>query len=112
MDTTNRAIRLDPVDFPQAYFFNSVANYYLHRLDAAEKSAREAEKLDSQYRFPKVNQVLGVILAEKRDFAGAAEQMRSYLKFAPEAQDATTVKGQLAELEKLSNPTAKAAPQQ
>jgi len=41
VDSTNRLIKLNPLDFPAAYFFNSVANYNLENLDAAEKSARE-----------------------------------------------------------------------
>jgi tetratricopeptide (TPR) repeat protein len=107
-DTTDRVLKLNPMDLPQAYFYNSVANYNLKKFDLAEKSAREAEKLDSQHQFPRVNHLLGVILAEKQDYAGAADQMRNYLKFAPNSQDAETVKKQLTELEKLtSGPTAK-----
>lgn len=111
-DTTDRAIKLNPVDFPQAFFYNSVANYNLRNLDAAERSAREAQKLDSQHRFPKINHLLGIILSEKRDYAGAAEQMRSYLKFAPTAQDAGAVRTQLAEIEKLSGSAQKGTPNQ
>lgn len=107
-DTTDRVVKLDPFDFPVAFFYNSVANYNLRKIDAAEKSAREAQKLDTQHRIPKVDHLLGIILAEKQDYSGAAEQMRSYLKFAPGAQDADKVKTQLTELEKLSGPTAKA----
>lgn len=102
-DTSDRAIKLNPFDFPQAYYFNSVANYNLGNRDAAEKSAREAQKLDTQHRFPKVTHLLGIILAERRDYGGAAEQMRNYLKFAPGAQDANTVRTQLSELEKLAS---------
>lgn len=103
-DTTDRLIRLDPVDFPQAFFYNSVANYNLGKIEAAEKSAREAQKLDTAHRFPKVNHLLGIILADRRDYGAAAEQMRNYLKFAPNATDAATVRGQLSELEKLAGP--------
>jgi tetratricopeptide (TPR) repeat protein len=101
-DTTDRVLKLNPFDFPQAFFYNSVANYNLGKLDAAEKSARDAQKLDTQHRIPKVDHLLGMILAQKRDYNGAAEQMRSYLKFSPQAQDADTVRTQLAEIEKLS----------
>jgi tetratricopeptide (TPR) repeat protein len=101
-DTTDRALRLNPVDFPAAYFYNSVANYNLKKIDAAEKSAREAQKLDPQHRIPKLDHLLGMILAERRDYAGAAEHMRNYLKFAPGAQDADKVRSQLTELEKLT----------
>jgi tetratricopeptide (TPR) repeat protein len=101
-ETTDRALKLNPVDFPLAFFYNSVANYNLRNLDAAERSAREAQKLDTQNRLPKVSHLLGMILADRQDYTGAAEQMKNYLKFAPGAQDAATVRNQLAELEKLT----------
>lgn len=101
-DTTSRLIKLDPFDYPQAYFFNSVANYNLGNMEEAEKSAREAQKLDTDHRFPKVNHLLGVILASRRDYSGAAEAIRSYLKFAPNASDAAAVRTQLGEIEKAA----------
>lgn len=101
-DISGRAIKLDPVDFPDAYLYNALANYNLRRFDVAEVSARQAQKLDSAHRWPKADRVLGTILYEKKDYTGAAEQMRSYLTFAPDATDADLVKAQLAELEKLS----------
>ncbi|TMB63019.1 MAG: tetratricopeptide repeat protein, partial [Deltaproteobacteria bacterium] len=101
-DTSGRAIKLDPVDFPDAYFYNAVANYNLQRFDAAEASARQAQKLDTAHRWPKADRVLGAILYEKKDYTGAAEQLRNYLTFAPDATDADQVKAQLAEIEKLS----------
>lgn len=102
VDTTGRAIKLNPFDFPQAYFYNSVANYNLGNAEAAEKSAREAQKLDTAHRYPKVEHLLGIILADRREYGAAAEQMRNYLKFAPGAQDAATVRTQLSEIEKLA----------
>lgn len=108
-DTTDRLLRLDPFDFPQAYFFNSVANFNLRRLDAAERSAREALKLDQQNRIPKIRHLLGIILANKQDYSGAAELLRAYLPHASNSEEADLVRRQLAELEKLigaSNPAA------
>lgn len=101
-DTTARLIKLDPVDFPEAYYYNAAANYNLSKIDAAEVSAREALKLDTAHRFPKVEHILGLILYQKNDYAGAAEQMRKYLIDAPNAPDAQQVKTQLAELERLA----------
>ena len=40
--TTEVVMRLNPYDFPQAVYYNAVANSQLERLDIAEKSAREA----------------------------------------------------------------------
>jgi tetratricopeptide (TPR) repeat protein len=105
-DVTGNAVKLDPFDYPQQFFFNSVANYNLHDMDAAEKSAREAERLDTGHLYPQVSHLLGVILAQRQDYIGAAGEMRNYLKFAPGAEDAATVRGQLDQLEKLSAQSA------
>lgn len=99
-DTTDRVIRLNPLQFPQAFFYNAVANYNLQKYDAAEKSAREAVKLDTQHRMPKAQHILGVLLAMKNDYAGAAENMKGYLQFARGASDAEAVQKQLTEIEK------------
>lgn len=98
-ETTQKAIKLNPYDFPAAYFYNSVASVNLQDLETAEKSAREGMKLDSQKRIPKLAHVLGIVLAQKQDFAGAAENMKLYLKMLPNATDADIVKKQLAEVE-------------
>lgn len=104
---TDHLLRLNPVDFPQAWLFNSVANYYLKNLDAAEKSAREGLSHDASHHLPKMNHLLGVILAQKQDYAGAVEQLRDYLRYAPNATDSEEVKKQLAEVEKFTGPEAK-----
>ncbi len=102
LTSSSEALRLNPVEFPLAYFLNAVANLNLHHLDAAEKSVREAIKLDPQMQNPKEAQVLSVILREKGDVAGAAEQMRTYIKLAPNAPDIAVAKSDLVEMEKKS----------
>jgi tetratricopeptide (TPR) repeat protein len=99
-DTTDRVIRLNPLQFPEAFFYNAVANYNLQKFEEAEKSASEAVKLDTAHRMPKAQHILGVLQAMRNDLQGATENMRAYLKYAPTASDAEAVKGQLAELEK------------
>jgi len=104
-----RATELDGVDFPAAFYYNSLANYRLGNLELAEKSARQAETLGAQRAFPQVNLLLGVMLANKRDYADAAQQLRSYLQAAPNAPDAEKVRQQLAEVEKLQAADANGA---
>jgi tetratricopeptide (TPR) repeat protein len=101
-DLTEKTVKLDPFDYPQAFFFNSVANFNLKNYEAAEKSALEAERLDTRHQMPKVSHLLGILLAEKQDFTGAAERFRTYLKFAPMASDADKVKTQLDQVEKIA----------
>ena len=100
--STRALLDLDPYNYPQAYYMNALANYNLRNIDAAEKSAREAERLDTRGLFPRVWKLLGDILASRRAFTEAAEQMRGYLKFAPQAPDAGAVRAQLSQFEALS----------
>ena len=101
VEITDRAIKLDSTDFPEAYFYNAIANLNLRKLDAAEKSAEQVAKLERpQQKFPKLDHLMSEILAQKGDYAGAAEKLRGYLKNNPDAKDAKEVSAQLAELDK------------
>ena len=73
---TDRLLKLNPAANWQAYFFNAVGNYNAQNLDAAEKSAREVLRYDTQHKFPTASQLLGGIFARRGDYAGAAEQYR------------------------------------
>ena len=101
LETTDRILRLDPYNYPAVHLYNAVANFNLKRYTEAEKSAREVLKLDKARRLPQANHILGVILAQRGDFQGAAENMRAYLKLAPNASNAQLVKDQLAKVEQL-----------
>ena len=107
----DRGLKLDPVDFPQAWYVDSVAHYNLKKYDAADKSAREALKLDPRHANPRIQYLLGLILVEKHEYPASAEQFRDYLKFAPAAPDHDKVKEQLAQLEKYLDQTKEAAKQ-
>ena len=91
-ELTETVVKLDSFDYPQAYFLNALSNYYLKNMDAAEKSAREAVRLDTRKQFLTTIRLLGVILAQKQDYTGATEQFKSYLQLAPQASDAATVR--------------------
>jgi tetratricopeptide (TPR) repeat protein len=97
----DRAVELDPVDFPQAWYADAVANYNLKQYDAAEKGAREAVKLDPRHVNPRSGYLLGLVLAEKKDYTGAAAELTAYMKLAPNAPDLAQVKDQLGQIEKL-----------
>jgi tetratricopeptide (TPR) repeat protein len=95
-----RAIHLDPFSVPAVYYFDALAEYNLENWDAAERSARQVEKLDTQHRYLKINRILGAVLARREDYAGAAAQLREYLKLSGDARDAEEVRQQLAELDR------------
>lgn len=99
-DTSDRMIRLNPVDFPVAFLYNSIANLNLQKLDAAEKSAVELLKMDPQHRIPKADHVMAVILAQKEDWEKSATHFRSFIQLARPGNDVEMAKKQLAEVEK------------
>ena len=102
VDTTDALLKLNPVNFPGEWFLNAVGNFYLQHLEAAETSARRGLEVDAQHTIPKLEYLLGIILAQKRDYAGALEHVRNYLRLAPNAADAETAQKQREELERLS----------
>jgi tetratricopeptide (TPR) repeat protein len=102
-DLTDQALKLDSFDYPQAYLFNAAAKFNLQEVDAAEKSIKEADRLDTRHQYPEVAHLYGAILLYKKDYAGAVLQYHAYLKMAPNADGAPTVRKQLETLDKLTS---------
>ena len=107
-DNSDRVLHLDPYDYPGAYYYNAVANLQLKNLRPAEKSARTALKFGAANVNPQVYYVLGIILAQKHDYPGAAEALRTYLKVAPDAKDSDKVRKQLGDIEQTVQARASA----
>lgn len=101
---TDELVKLNPLNFPQYWYYNSVANYFLQSFDEAEKSAQQGMTADVQHRIPKIEYVLAMVLVQKKDYKGALFHLRNYVRVAPNAPDADVAQKQLAELEKMSNP--------
>ncbi len=108
-DYSEALLRLNPY-VVDGQFLAAVANYNLHQLDPALEHAREAAKLDAERRNTKINHLLGVILAEKQDYKGAAENMRIYLRANPDASDAMMVRQQLNQIEQRAGVAQTAQP--
>jgi len=101
-DITSRLLKLDPVDYPMAYFYHATANMHLGQVDVAEQSVRAGQKLDTTHQYPKLEQLLAMILWRKKDYAGALEHLRTYLQLVPDGKDTARTKKEIAELERLS----------
>ena len=99
---SDKALALNGYEYPNLYFYNSIANYNLQNFDVAEKNARNARRLDSQHHIPRIDLLLGDILAMRKDYAGAAEQFRTFLKFSGAGPETETAKAQLQKLEQLT----------
>jgi tetratricopeptide (TPR) repeat protein len=106
---TDQLVRVDSLGLPAAYLYNAAANFNLENLPAAEQSARTFQALDTEHERPQVYLLLGDILAHKGDYAGAAEQKRTFLTVVPNADSAEEIKGQVKVLEYLSRRKVDAA---
>jgi len=108
-DITDRILRLNPVDFPQSYYYNAVANLNLRNLDAAEKSANELIKRDLGKVNPKVYHIIGLIQAQKGQWSDAATNLHKYIDEAKAGAGVDLAQKQLAEIEKMAAGPAKPA---
>jgi len=99
LDHSQKAIDLNPAAFPHAYELNAIANMNLQKVDAAEKSATEGLKLDTEHRYPELEYALGTILKFKNDRDGAMKHLQAYVDQAPTGQYAAVVKKDLAQLQ-------------
>jgi tetratricopeptide (TPR) repeat protein len=99
---SSQVMKLNPDVTPDVYFYSAVAHYNLQKLDIAKDHARRASKLDTQHRNPRINHLLGVILAQTQEYKEAAENLKLYLKLTPSAPDAAAVNEMLAEISKTT----------
>jgi tetratricopeptide (TPR) repeat protein len=106
---TDQMVSVDSLGFPAAYLYNAAANFNLGNLTAAEKSARKFQALDTEHERPQVYLLLGDILAHEGDYAGAAEQKKTFLMIVPNANGAEEIKGQVKVWDDLSRRKVNAA---
>jgi predicted Zn-dependent protease len=94
---SSRAIEID--QSAAAYAYNATANLNLHHLAEAEKSALKASAIDSNNQEPRLHFLLAQVYAAKGDRPNEAAQLREYLKYAKDPDDAALVKSYLAKLD-------------
>ena len=102
VSVTDQLLALNPVNFPDAWFLNALGNYNLGNFAAAEKSARQGMKVDETHQLPKLEYLLGVTLAQEREYAEAASHIQNYLRVATQPSDIDAAQRQLTEIAKLS----------
>lgn len=95
---TAKVIQLYPKSFVRAYLLNGLANLHLQRFDLAEKSAAEGLLIDTGHTAPELEYVQGTALMGKKDVAGAAKHLETYLSLAPRGPSAAAAQKQLTAL--------------
>lgn len=96
---------LDSLDYAEAYFYNAVANYQLHKVDEAEKSGIQAERLDMRPRFPQLHLLLAEIHIGKNNYPAAIAELRIYLDMMPKGREADQAREELVKLESIGSPS-------
>lgn len=84
----------------RAQYFSAVANLQLGRLDRALKSIAAVRKSESKRYLAGSHYVHGAILAQKKDFAGAAREFRSFIVLKSGDKAAQELQQRLATWEK------------
>jgi tetratricopeptide (TPR) repeat protein len=102
---TSHALQLDPTGTPQLWFYNALANLQVGKTNLAEASALKSLTLDPSHSVPNTEQLLAVILARRRDYAGAIAHLRSCLTYLPNGPQSILVKEQIAQLERSAGAT-------
>jgi tetratricopeptide (TPR) repeat protein len=98
-ELTGKLLGLDPYDYADAYYYNALANLQGGKLDAAERSGREAVKVTGPKAEVRAHYALGMILGRKGDYAGAIAEMRAFLKAAPNASNRAQVEAMIGSAE-------------
>lgn len=95
-------IRMNPIDFPLAYYLNALGNLQLKEFEKAEESAREAKRMDPGNRMNRLDYLLAVILANQSKYTEAAKLMRSYIGAVPGGSEDQNLKDQLGRMEQMA----------
>lgn len=103
---SEQAIRLDPVDYPDSYFLNAVANYNLHHLPEARRSALKAAEMDKLNHIPRIHYLLAAIYEASGERESAVAQLNEYLKLEPNTPESASARQRLDKLNRQSERVA------
>ena len=101
-DYSQQAIDLNPIEYPSSFWYSAIANYNLHNMDQAQKSAAALVKLDVNHKYPEAERMLAQISLAKNNYADAGNHLRTYLQVNPNAKDADTLKQTLSKIDQAS----------
>jgi Tfp pilus assembly protein PilF len=101
VEYSDRALELNPRGTPQTLYYSALGNFNTQKKDVAEANAMKALAMDPQHTQPNIEQLIAVILADKGDYLGALQHLRSCLTYLPSGPNTEIVKKQIAQLEQV-----------
>ncbi len=111
VEISQKLLSLNPVNFPDAWYFNGVGHFYLAHFAAAEKSARRGLEVDGGHRVPKLEYLLGMSLLRSNAYTEAARHMQVYLHMVNNPVEIAEAQRQLGEIQRQSTIPAPAGSQ-
>jgi Flp pilus assembly protein TadD len=100
----DRALQLNPVNYPHLWYDDAEANYQVRNLEKAERNVRVALKLAPRDREPRAVRLLGLVLLSKQDYVGAEVALREYLAASPDVEDWEELHATLGEIQARLQP--------
>jgi tetratricopeptide (TPR) repeat protein len=104
-DWADQALALNPAGTAQLWYYAAQADYHIGRNEAALSSAQKALALDPEHGVPNAEELLALALANKGDYADAAQHLRNSLTYITSGPSADLIKRQLAFMEQQNTAT-------
>jgi len=98
-ELTDQAAALHPVRAPGIFYYNSLANFYLQRLPAAESSGLRAIEESSGEQRAQMHFLLAKVYEQKGDRAAEATQLKKFIEAAPHSPEADAARKILSQIE-------------
>src|ERR1051326_1187728 len=98
-EITEQAAALHPVRAPGVFYYNSLANFYLQRLPAAESSGLRAIDETSGEQQAQMHFLLAKIYEQKGDRSAEAAQLRKFVELEPHSPQTDAARKILNEIE-------------
>jgi TolA-binding protein len=102
-EATEKVLALNPVSFPDVWYWNGLSYYFLRNFALAEKSARRGIELDVEHRVHKLEYLLGVVLLQETQYQEADRHLRRFLSASTKPADIAAAQQQLKEVARLSS---------
>jgi tetratricopeptide (TPR) repeat protein len=97
-ELTDQAAALHPVRAPGIFYYNSLANFYLQRLPAAESSGLRAIDESSGEQRAQMHFLLAKIYEQKGDRSAEAAQLKKFIELAPHSSEADAARKILSQI--------------
>jgi len=103
---TDHISALNASALPLAYMYNSIANFYLGKLEVADEKVRKFESLDPDHHEPYACLLHAQILGSLHNYRQAADELQTYLRLVPGAANGEALRAQLLRFQNAQNTQA------